>query len=349
MQYSFALVLTAIVLAVVSPTGVSSFSISKRTPVQTPTPTLFRERTSCTGGEKLRTYCIRDNSLITLRGGSDSSVEPAAINSIPIRASEAYYLVWSPSFFQKLAIATTLLAVVRRIGWDQRLFGLLAGVGGGLRWVPPGLVPNFVWPLLTSSCCAIQLLFNVVSVAVMGAGAGCLGFNTILGPIRPYLLAVMVAYHTIPTSPSATLIRYAVALMPEAVSGWNALLRTRWRNNRKGTSATTMLADNTDAKLIQATLVVEVPTMGCVACVNKIESSLRNCAPGNVETASSWLNPKDDTATGKKGGRAKIEVRVSSRKELDDLTRSLVAAIEDAGFNGSTIENLDIQTNGAKK
>lgn len=358
MQFSFAIVLASIVLAVVSPTGVSSLSnsISKRTPVQTPTSTHFRERTSYTGGEKILQIddhnCIRDSSLITLRGGSSSSssssVEPAAVDSIPIQASEAYYLLWSPRFFQKLAIATTLLAIVRRIGWDQRLFGLIAGsVGGG--WVPPGLVPNFLWPLLSSSCCAIQLLFNAVSVAVMGAGAGCLGFNTFLGPIRPYLLAVMVAYHTLPASPSATLLRYAFALMPEAVSGWNAVLRTHYRrnNNKKGPTKT-----DTAEQLIQATLVVEVPTMGCVACVNKIETSLRNCAPGNVETASSWLNPKDDTnanATGKKGGRAKIEVKVSSREELDDLTKSLVAAIEDAGFNGSTIEKLDIQqTNGTK-
>jgi copper chaperone CopZ len=290
--------------------------------------------------------------LVTLRGGSSSSSSAEATNvtdSIPIQASEAYYLLWSPRFFQKLAIATTLLAVVRRIGWDQRVFGRIASSVGGLGWVPPGLVPNVVWPLLSSSCCAIQLLFNAVAVAVMGAGAGCLGFNTFLGPIRPYLLAVMVAYHTLPASPSATVLRYAFALMPEAVSGWNALLRTRYNNNsnnnrKRATSATDAAAE----QLIQATLVVEVPTMGCVACVNKIESSLRNCAPGNVETASSWLNPKEDTTTstdtGKKGGRAKIEVKVSSREELDDLAKSLIAAIEDAGFNGSTIEKLDIQT-----
>ena len=37
--------------------------------------------------------------------------------------------------------------------------------------------------LLSSSCCALQLVLNAFSV-------GCAGFNTVLGPLRPYLLAL---------------------------------------------------------------------------------------------------------------------------------------------------------------
>ena len=84
--------------------------------------------------------------------------------------------------------------------------------------------------------------------------------------------------------------------------------------------------------------------MGCVACVNKIESSLRNQAPGSIETASSWLHPKEEG--GKKGGRAKIEVRVSSPNELDGLAETLVGAIEAAGFQGSTIESINVHGEG---
>lgn len=95
--------------------------------------------------------------------------------------------------------------------------------------------------------------------------------------------------------------------------------------------------------MVKATIVVDVPTMGCVACVNKIESSLRNSAPEYIETASSWLNPKEKIEGGKKGGQAKIEVKTTSKDELENLAQSLVGVIGDAGFHGATITELEIQ------
>jgi len=336
---------SAIAVAAASSTGVYSFAIVDSQHSSVPTPTLFRgERRTQSGiafDQWWHKEYTRKDSFIALRGGSASSssdvegqlpTESKQVVSSNEERSDAYYLVWSPGFVKTLALTTALLAVVRNVGLDHKLFGMFAG---GLRFLPTGLVPNLLLPLLSSSCCAIQLAVNAISVAAMGAGAGCLGFNTYLGPLRPYLLAVMVAYHTVPTSPT-TVLRYAIALMPEAVAGWNDVLRARWRRRNN--------ANAEKSPTIQATLVVEVPTMGCVACVNKIESSLRSRAPGNIETASSWLNPKPKVEGGKKGGRAKIEVRATSRDELDDLTRSLVGAIEDAGFGGSTIESLDIRT-----
>lgn len=275
-------------------------------------------------------------SLVALRGGSDTDT---------LRGSEAYYLVWSPRFVSKLALATTLLALFRYLQLDrlfvERYLQLDLVVESLRRSSVPlgGLFPNVVLPLLSSSCCAIQLAVNAISVA-MGAGAGCIGFNTVLGPLRPYLLATMVAYHSplAVSSPSTTVLRYGIALLPEIVFGWNQLLRSQWR--KKAQSSTNTVG----TQQIQATLVVEVPTMGCVACVNKIESSLRNAAPNEIETATSWLNPKESATEGKKkGGKAKIQVKVSSSEQLDDLAQSLVGAIEDAGFQGSTIEKLEIQ------
>ena len=40
-----------------------------------------------------------------------------------------------------------------------------------------------VFGLLSSSCCLLQLLLNLMSV-------GCAGFNTVLGPLRPFFLAL---------------------------------------------------------------------------------------------------------------------------------------------------------------
>mmetsp|Transcript_13393 Transcript_13393/g.33712 ORF Transcript_13393/g.33712 Transcript_13393/m.33712 type:complete len:339 (-) Transcript_13393:36-1052(-) len=326
---SSALCLAPILSVLVSPTRVASFSV-KRTLGSTIVKSSLVYR-------KISNEYTRE-ALISLRGGEGSSVQAVSIDSseTPIsRGSEAYYLVWSPKFVPKLALATILLAAYRHFGWDHRL---LVFFSGSLRFLPSGVLSNLVLPLLSSSCCAIQLAVNAVSVAIMGAGAGCIGFNTFLGPLRPYLLAVMVAYHTFQPSPSATLVRYAIALMPEFVFVWNEVLRSYWRRRNASNN------EGAPENAIQATLIVEVPTMGCVACVNKIQSSLRSRAPDKIETASSWLNPKPKEEGEKKGGRAKIVVKASSRDELDDLAKSLVGAIEDAGFQGSTIESLVVQT-----
>merc|ERR1712086_1192044 len=74
--------------------------------------------------------------------------------------------------------------------------------------------------LLSSSCCALQLMLNSFSL-------GCAGFNTVLGPIRPTLLAItttvqasswMVAYQRpwqyIPNAIS-TVIVISLAFLPE--------------------------------------------------------------------------------------------------------------------------------------
>ena len=76
--------------------------------------------------------------------------------------------------------------------------------------------------LLSSSCCALQLLLNAMSM-------GCAGFNTVLGPWRPTLLAWtclvqggswVVAwdrpYQWMPTG-TATVVVMSLALLPEVL------------------------------------------------------------------------------------------------------------------------------------
>ena len=346
MRHSITVNFAAIVfVALSSLTCVSSFSVPRQSRTSSPAAaaSLFSRGEGADGTGRDEAVCYQKfcepasgglGSPTALRGGNDGSQEAAATETnnsywTPApTASEAYYLVWSPKFVPKLALATVFLSAFRRFRLDRRALGIFAGALG---WVPAGVLPNLVWPLLSSSCCAIQLSVNAASVAVMGAGAGCLGFNTYLGPVRPYFLAVMLAYHTLPVTPS-TWIRFAIALMPEFVFGWNQALRSRWRRKGDGKAAT-----------LQATVVVEVPTMDCVACVNKIETSLRNRAPDNIESASAVLNPKPAKEGGKKGGKAQIKLKASSKDELDNLAKSLVGAIEGAGFTGSKIETMEVQ------
>lgn len=291
-----------------------------------------------------------------LRGGSSSSEDgpPQRWNkTMPpntAQLSEAYYLIWSPGFAKKVAVATALLASVRSSGWDLRFARRMLWNGGPIS--VPGFVSNLVLPLLSSSCCAVQLAINAMSV-LMGAGIGCVGFNTFLGPLRPYLLAVMLAYTRTTTSSTlmapgflvAFLVRYSIAFLPEFVFWWNEILRAKWRPRGEETKTTTAAIETDGRGMVRATLIVDVPTMGCVACVNKIESSLRQCAPENMNGATSWLNPSDEESkkkSGKKGGQAQVELCAASRDELDKVSRTVIDTIESAGFGGTTIQSLDV-------
>ena len=263
----------SVILFAIAALGVcSSFSISKTTVSTTSSIQLLsrgRMRTKIANSDDV-SYCnwrgINESSHIVvtaLRGGNscandgntgdkDEEAEAAIKNpddnnkTTPLSAA-AYYLIWSPRFVRKLAFATIVLAMIRRFKWDVQLVkyiitattirgSSLSAAVDATTTALPALVSNILLPLLSSSCCAIQLAFNAVSVFV-GAGVGCVGFNSILGPIRPYLLAVMMVYNTTTTINSNNallqlLFRYSIAFMPELVYWWNELLRSRWRRKR---------------------------------------------------------------------------------------------------------------------
>jgi copper chaperone CopZ len=249
--------------------------------------------------------------------------------------ASSYYLIWSPGFVQKFAWASGSLWGMHMLQWDARLSKMMTQQWKALSATFPALLsnrvaataaPNMVLPLLSSSCCLIQLLINVL----VGAG-GCAGFNTVLGPVRPLFLAMLVSLNIFTgASLRQSLWRYSIALMPEGVHFWNELRKRQWRNRVEST------ANSADQSRIRATVMVDIPTMGCVACINKIESSLRACAPNNVLTASSWL--EED----RKGGCAKLDVYVDSEDDLKALSQTVVDAIERAGFQDSVVTATEI-------
>jgi hypothetical protein len=77
--------------------------------------------------------------------------------------------------------------------------------------------------------------------------------------------------------------------------------------------------------------------MGCVACINKIESSLRQCAPSKIVDAASWLDPDK-----LKGGRAKVSFVADSKEEMDSVVQLVVNTIEGAGFGGASVATLKV-------
>ncbi len=80
----------------------------------------------------------------------------------------------------------------------------------------------------------------------------------------------------------------------------------------------------------EAKVRLTIPTMGCVACVNKVDSSIRRCvsaANNNIREEKSWL--ADDLA---KGGVAEVTLSGKTREEIDGVVEEVIAAVHDAGF-----------------
>ena len=210
-------------------------------------------------------------------GGTRNSPEEAPINETP-KASNvlSYYLLWSPGMFKKTVYSVLVLALLR--------LASIAPGGVVLQYSEPVLLP-----LLSSACCGIQLVIN----ALVGAG-GCAGFNKYLGPLRPYFLALLF-YTTLITLPiksntatilmwtRTTVLRWFIALMPEMVQLWNShhVAASIQRH-----AAVTQNADSNHA--LYTTIELTIPTMGCVACINKIDSSLRQCAQEWNKPSHGW-------------------------------------------------------------
>ncbi|KAL3928784.1 MAG: hypothetical protein SGARI_004937 [Bacillariaceae sp.] len=216
--------------------------------------------------------------------------------------------------------------------WDTRIINIVSHQWKATRLA--GATQNMVLPLLSSSCCLVQLLIN----AMVGAG-GCAGFNTILGPVRPIFLALLVGLNILTrASLKQSLWRFALALMPEGVQLWNELAKRQWHNKvlREEAKLQNSAFGEAGTPRLRASIFLEIPTMGCVACINKIDSSLRGCAPSQVIEARSWLE-KD-----KKGGGARLDVFAETEDDLQLLSQSIVKSIDGAGFEGSIVTDIQI-------
>jgi hypothetical protein len=112
---------------------------------------------------------------------------PGVVAAIPARDPQARgYLVWDEGFVSKFAGSAAVLAALA-LGasrsttvWLHSL-ELESRVSLALMSLAHRMELWSVLGLLSSSCCALQLLLNLFSF-------GCAGFNTILGPLRPFLM-----------------------------------------------------------------------------------------------------------------------------------------------------------------
>ena len=142
--------------------------------------------------------------------------------------------------------------------------------------------------LLSSSCCVIQLALNMLSV-------GCAGFNSILGPARPFFLAC--ALH------ARVLLRRAAVAAPGVDP------RVRQMNVYGGALAVAVAFAPEMVALVARlrrrrgegafSLTLDLPSMGCVACVDAVSRAVRGVdgvvdATVTVGAATVSVNAADD-------------------------------------------------------
>ncbi len=157
-------------------------------------------------------------------------------------------------------------------------------------------------------------------------------FDNISGPIRPYMLSLLILT-TIKLFPQRsigwTIMSLSLGFLPEALdicNSYRVRLRSQTVSDHDGSEANSIL---TLDKRMTATLRLNVPTMGCVACVNKIDSTIRQFGlrNRNIRDGASWL-----TDGSQKGGMAELKITGSSADEIEKMKDEVMAAIENAGF-----------------
>ena len=151
------------------------------------------------------------------------------------------------------------------------------------------------------------------------------------GPVRPFLLSVMLysTWRLIPQrSIGWTASSLILSFLPELLHVWNEYKSSRVR--AEGTPAAVLP--------VSAKLRLEIPTMGCVACVNKIDTSIRQCeTSGRIIRGTSWLD-----GGSQKGGRAEVLISGSDETDMERIQDDIMKAVKGAGFD-CTVESLVVQ------
>jgi hypothetical protein len=279
-----------------------------------------------------------DQSLLITDSASSSRSRKMSKNDL-----SNYHLIWSPGALKKMAITTFFLLVIPRLApqsWKPSTGGFLATVTGGTssaassssthcHAAPSATTAstllsfwgrNFALPLAASSCCLLQLGLNLVSF-------GCAGWNSVLGPVRPYFLSVLL--YTFIIQQRRPLLSYVwqalIALLPEMVHLYN-------KYSAPAPSSSKFPALENEL-LHQVDIELDIKSMGCAACIASINHALRQ--QNHVISAWSELKP-----FGAKGGTASIRLGVSSPNDVAEHIQALIQAVAKTGFDGATTTSV---------
>lgn len=226
------------------------------------------------------------------------------------------YLLTSPGVFPLLGKnLACFVAVIAMISASQEARLLLTRIYDGIAYQMMEAAHSMAWwavlALLSSSCCALQIILNAFSF-------GCAGFNTWLGPWRPVFLALTIITQSLVWSvayyrpfqwrsmAASSAVTCSLALLPEALAGVHAY------RARKSPAVANIAA----TKLVY----FRFNTLGCISCATTVRHVLTNhpqvsdCSV-SVEQQEAWVR--------------------SAHKEVQDLGLDLCSKLEDAGFPAS--------------
>lgn len=211
------------------------------------------------------------------------------------KKKKSLWLVWSDGFGVRFFCSFVVMAAACAIGWqfyavqlmlmeiqswicEYILLALTSYVCGGSLCFCTALqlmtgAHKMAWwsviGLLSSSCCAIQIVLNAMSL-------GCAGFNSILGPIRPTLLAFSLLIQCIVWAIART---RPWQLLPCVIGASGSLLLTflpellYLYNVRRNTAAQ---GDDFPAagksSTVEVGLQLQAGAMGCISCVQTVQS-----------------------------------------------------------------------------
>jgi hypothetical protein len=170
-------------------------------------------------------------------------------------------------------------------------------------------------PLMSSACCAIQLILNAI-------GVGCAGFNTVLGPLRPYFVSILIfkSIEMYTMKQKMDVVRFActwsLALLPEVIH----FINNKRRVSKRKVISNGELHGNSKRILVN----LNIPSMGCVACINKIDATFQKFE--HVIDGSSKLNSIG------KGGSGTVLLECSNDTDVGTITKNLVQSLTNAGF-----------------
>lgn len=232
----------------------------------------------------------------------------------------SYHFVFSPGFEYKYVTTLLLLSVL--YGAVRNTPALLDACTSlyestivRMMRVAHGLAWWSVIALLSSSCCAFQLVLNLFSV-------GCAGFNTVLGPFRPYLMALATwgqvwmwasveKQQQYSAAKWSTLVTLLLSFLPELVFLTSMLKDKIYAGNG---------ANQVGGHRVDLT----IEGMGCVACVETIKNAIRTFPPARPGTATVHL------ATGK--ASVVLETQANGRGAPHALASQLADEITGLGF-----------------
>lgn len=266
------------------------------------------------------------------------------------RNRKRLYLLNEPEFVRELMIWLAVMSVFVVACATVRQEWALISYHQIQDWMLQ-LAHSYAWwsviGLLSSSCCAIQLILNAMSV-------GCAGFNTAIGPWRPVLMATTLMLQIVtwyvriwvisPWQPSKVSLRSSIfstaivlflTLMPEMLAYGTFLKNTvhekpsnaSQSNNAKITLETNA-PDISDENHRHPTLLeFTMDNVGCSACLATVTQVMNRTmlqSSGNSFSMS----------------MEKLSVIVNDHENKEELKRKILKELDNAGFPAKSVEEL---------